>query len=199
MGETKPGCSYPLNRTCFSPCAAGWSQERQVGGRRPAPSSDTAGCVSLGESFHPPLVQTQMLMLSKANLFVYLSVLSQWLGSPKQENTQSRGQEQSKVHLCSPVPMSHVTTLICPIPHTPDAWSAPRKCRHSERPVLSPAGASTDWGLVVRPPQQKAAVALEVSVPQPVCTSHHVSELGGTRTMNILKSQVFYNKAEHTF
>lgn len=72
--------------------------------------------------------------------------------------------------------ISHVATQICPSPHTQDAWSSPRKYRHRERPVLSPGGASTDWGLVVRPPQQKGAVALGVSdwaaAPHTVCQNH---------------------------
>lgn len=80
--------------------AAGWSQERQVGGRRPAPSSDAAGCVSLGESFHPPHQYKHRCWCYQRLLLVCLfSVLSQWLGTPKHENTQSR---VSQVQLYSP-------------------------------------------------------------------------------------------------
>lgn len=120
-------------------------------------------CVSLGESFHPPSVQTQMLMLSKAAtcLFVCIKAVT---GNPQAwaHPEQSTVPEPSAVVFTNT--MSHVLTQICPILHTQEVWSASRKWRHSERPVLSPAGASTDWGLVVRPPHWKGAVALGVSV-----------------------------------
>lgn len=66
MGETKAGCFYPLDRTFFLPGAVLADPRRGSGRQSPAPSSDAAACVGLGESFHPPSVQTQILMLSKA-------------------------------------------------------------------------------------------------------------------------------------
>lgn len=69
-----------------------------------------------------------------------------------------------------------------------------------ERPVLSPAGASTDWDLVVRLPQQKGAVVHE-------CISHCVSEPGAPGSQNqvgwtslnhrcfIIKLNIFFNRA----
>lgn len=143
--------------------AAGWSRERQVGGRRPILSSDAAGCVSLGESFHPPSVQTQMLMLSKAATCLFVCIKAVTGNSQAWAHTEQRTVPEPSA-VVVPNTTSNVMTQICPIPHTQDAWSAPRKYRHSERPVLSPAGASTAWGLLVRPPQQKGAVALGVSV-----------------------------------
>lgn len=104
-----------------------------------------------------------------------------------------------------------VTTQICPIPHTQDAWSAPRKYRHSERNACSETSRGKhSLGLVIRLPQQKGAVAQGVSGqlrPQPVCTSHRVSEPGAPGLQNqvgwtslshrcfIIKLNILFNRA----
>ena len=79
MEEAKPGCTYPVEQDFFFSLAVLCRQPADPGKGRweagvPLPALTLLCCVSLGESFLSPSVQTQMLMLSMAAtcLFIHL-------------------------------------------------------------------------------------------------------------------------------
>lgn len=113
-GGDKGRVCLPFGQDVFPPwcCAGSWLiQERQVGGRRPAPSSDAAACVSLVST------NTDTDAIKGCYLFVCLCLASGW--EPTSMRT-SGAEGSTRAELYSPV-QCHVTTQICPIPHTQDA------------------------------------------------------------------------------
>lgn len=121
LGETKPGCIYPLNRIFFLPVVLCRQLADPRKGRWeagiPIPALILLVVLAWVNPFTP---QTQILMLSKANAFCLFVCVKAVTGNPQAgEHPEQRAvPEQSAVVFINT--MSHGMTLICPIPLTPD-------------------------------------------------------------------------------